>query len=231
MPGVSIGKPPAHVAQWSDAIDVFSLPRNSAMRANWQRVLLIGLAAAMHNIAHAQVGQIGSYNRPKTNNYPAFSPYLNLNRGGDPAVNYFGIVRPQMETNRAFQQIEQGTFGADPRFPVGAGGADGNPIPGMNNYYPNQAAGLNTGHPATFFYYSHYYQFPSAQRGGAGGGAGAGGAAGVNNANFGRPNTQATPFYFGNGGLLLPINPAGANPLGGPFGPVQQQGAGQIFNP
>src|SRR5262249_1838853 len=63
-----------------------------------------------------------------------------------------------------------------------------------------------------FFNYSHYYQFPAGQRGGAGG---AGSAAGGNNA-FGRPNnTQATPFFAGGNGVIMPINPAGANPLGG----------------
>ena len=181
---------------------------------------------ASPSVARAQTGQIGSYNRPKTNTYPTVSPYLNLGRGGgNPAVNYYGIVRPQMDTNRAFQQLDPGLFGGDPRLGLGgtAVGPDGNPIPGTNQYLPDQALGLNTGHPATYFYYSHYYQMQPGQRGGAGAGGGSG------NSNFGRPNTMATPFYAGTGGVIMPINPGGANPLGGsPFG-AQPQVPGQIL--
>jgi hypothetical protein len=44
-------------------------------------------------------GGYGGYNRP------AVSPYLNLNRGGDPAINYYGLVRPQLQYNRALQNV------------------------------------------------------------------------------------------------------------------------------
>src|SRR6266542_4675512 len=36
---------------------------------------------------------------------PAVSPYLNINRGGDPAINYYGLVRPQVAFNKAFQTL------------------------------------------------------------------------------------------------------------------------------
>jgi hypothetical protein len=39
---------------------------------------------------------------------PAVSPYINLNRGGNPAINYYGLVRPQFAANSALQ-----SFGAD----------------------------------------------------------------------------------------------------------------------
>jgi hypothetical protein len=39
---------------------------------------------------------------------PAVSPYINLNRGGNQAVNYYGLVRPQFAANSALQ-----AFGAD----------------------------------------------------------------------------------------------------------------------
>lgn len=176
------------------------------MRVLWNRVLIAAaLAVLVPNVGRAQWGSIGSYSRPQTNSRPAVSPYLNLNRGGNPAINYYGIVRPQIQTNRAFQQIEQGTFGSDPRFPVGTA-VDGAAVPGSQPYYPDQALGLRTGNPATFFYYSHYYQFPGTQRGAGGG---------TSNANFGRPTTQGTPFYIGTGsGLIVPVNPSGANPIG-----------------
>jgi hypothetical protein len=38
---------------------------------------------------------------------PTFSPYLNLtNRNVDPAVTYYGIVKPQFTTNRAIQGLQ-----------------------------------------------------------------------------------------------------------------------------
>lgn len=49
--------------------------------------------------------QIGVYNQPaQPFAQPPVSPYLNLLRGGPPAVNYYGLVRPQIETNRFIQQ-------------------------------------------------------------------------------------------------------------------------------
>lgn len=198
------------------------------MRARAQNSLIAGIALSVASFiagpAAAQPGQIGSYTRPRTNNYPTVSPYLNLTRPGQTAVNYFGIVRPQVQTNRAIEMIEQGAF-ADPRFGNAANlgvAPDGTAIPGMNRYYADQAAGLQTGHPATFFHYSHYYQFPNAQRSG-----------GSNtNSGFGRPTAQPLPFYTGtNNGILMPVDPGGANPLGGTFGTIRPQAPGQTITP
>ena len=63
---------------------------------------------ALATNAHAQP-QIGSYSPPIVNPRPAISPYLNLNtRGGiNTAVNYYGIVRPQMQNTQAIQQLQQ----------------------------------------------------------------------------------------------------------------------------
>lgn len=47
---------------------------------------------------------------------PAFSPYLNLLRGGNPVLNYYGIVRPEQEFRAANQEF-RGTFNrVDQRF-------------------------------------------------------------------------------------------------------------------
>jgi hypothetical protein len=52
--------------------------------------------------------QIGSYSPPVVNPRPVISPYLNLNHGGGvPAVNYYGIVRPQIENQQAIQHLQQ----------------------------------------------------------------------------------------------------------------------------
>ncbi|MCU0703973.1 MAG: hypothetical protein MUF18_08360 [Fimbriiglobus sp.] len=41
---------------------------------------------------------------------PAFSPYLNLlNGGGNPGLNYLGIVRPQQQMQQQFNQLQQQT--------------------------------------------------------------------------------------------------------------------------
>lgn len=51
----------------------------------------------------------GPYVRPQVNPYyrPPVSPYLNLTIGGSPGINYYGIVRPQLQTNAALQQLQQ----------------------------------------------------------------------------------------------------------------------------
>lgn len=36
---------------------------------------------------------------------PIVSPYLNILRGGDPAINYYGLVRPQIAFGKAFQTL------------------------------------------------------------------------------------------------------------------------------
>ena len=55
---------------------------------------------------HAQP-QIGSYSPPVVNPHPITSPYLNLNRTGtNAAVNYYGIVRPQIQSHQAIQNLQ-----------------------------------------------------------------------------------------------------------------------------
>jgi hypothetical protein len=36
---------------------------------------------------------------------PAVSPYLNINRPGDTAINYYGLVRPQVAAAKAFATL------------------------------------------------------------------------------------------------------------------------------
>jgi hypothetical protein len=38
---------------------------------------------------------------------PVVSPYLNLARGGNPAINYFGLVRPQIQAQENYLQLRQ----------------------------------------------------------------------------------------------------------------------------
>jgi hypothetical protein len=53
---------------------------------------------------------------------PTFSPYLNLNRAGtSAAINYYGLVRPQVTYNSAIQQLQQTTQDLQQREPVVVG--------------------------------------------------------------------------------------------------------------
>jgi hypothetical protein len=70
---------------------------------------------------------------------PPVSPYLNLLRGGNPAINYFGIVRPELEGIQMTQQLGQ----LNPYGPV--------PPVAPTGVLPV------TGHVATFGNFSHYY--------------------------------------------------------------------------
>jgi len=96
--------------------------------------------------------QIGSYTPPQVNPHPTISPFLNLNRSGvSPGVNYFGIVRPQMENQQAIQQLQQ----FQKQFPT---------TQGQTGQLPNEEM-APTGHVAGgFFNYGHYY--PLFTRGG-----------------------------------------------------------------
>jgi hypothetical protein len=69
---------------------------------------------------------LNQYTRP-----PVVSPFLNLNRGGDPAINYYGLVKQQVAVNRALQR-----FGSDINYLENA--------PSVNPEL------LETGHPSFF---------------------------------------------------------------------------------
>ena len=85
----------------------------------------------------------GPYVRPQTNPYarPVFSPYLNLLNGNtNPAINYYGLVRPEIDFRNSLQQLQQqvNTLPTTPSAPEVAG------IP-------------VTGHTTQFLNYSHFY--------------------------------------------------------------------------
>src|SRR5688572_28997630 len=87
---------------------------------------------------------------------PTVSPYLNLNRGGAPGINYYSPVRPQIETNRNIQDLGQELqqLAPDPNAPF----TTGTGVPGV------MTTGIEgTGVP-NHMYYSHY--FPSMPVGG-----------------------------------------------------------------
>lgn len=161
----------------------------------WLILTLLALASAAVPAAHAQPGSIGSYNQPIQ--YPSpISPYMNMNRGGNPAINYYGLVRPQISTAQNLHMLQQEVQQLNA---MGAG-----PFVGQTG---TPSVTLKTGHPVTFFNYGSY--FPMF---GGGGGMAAGG--------IGRPATMGGGFGGGGAGLGVGF---GAN---GPVGVVAPFGVG-----
>ena len=76
---------------------------------------------------------------------PGYSPYLNLARPGNAGINYYGLVRPQIEFRADVQQLQRNTT--------------------MLQSGVNQLSGndLATGHPVGYMYFGGYY--PSLGRG------------------------------------------------------------------
>jgi hypothetical protein len=74
---------------------------------------------------------------------PTVSPYLNLFNGGtNPAINYYGIIRPQFEFRNNIQQVQQQIAMADQST------AD----------LANTLGMVTTGHPSFFMSHQKYFQ-------------------------------------------------------------------------
>jgi len=75
---------------------------------------------------------------------PTVSPYINLLRAGNsPAANYYGLVRPQLQTNAGLQSLQQQFLSAQGRPPGG---------PDLSDDM------LVTGHAAVFMNLGGYFQ-------------------------------------------------------------------------
>lgn len=171
--------------------------------------LLVLVFAASAGTASAQfMGQLGarpSYNWRYGN---PVSPYLNLNRiGSNPAVNYYGLVRPQVDTARSLQNLQT---------EIAQGGAGQMHVGPGDALQPSSM--LATGHPVAFFNTSHY--FGMNLRGGASPGNSGVGMGGRNNLpNAGPSGVFSTP----SGGIF-------SNPTsGGVFGSGSGVSAGLII--
>jgi hypothetical protein len=122
------------------------------------------LSGVLSELASAQFVAPG-YVRPQVNpiRRPTLSPYLNLARGGNPAITYYGLVRPQFEAQAQFSQLQQQL--ADQQALIGA--------------QQNLTTGVPiTGRAAGFQTHLGYFQN---WRGRSGGTAGTGSGFGLNN--------------------------------------------------
>lgn len=139
-----------------------------------RKTLALAFAAAL-SATNAAQAQIGVYNRPQYNPRPTVSPYLSIIRG-NPAINYFGSVRPQIEMSQQLYQLQQ---------QVQQQGQPNLVLP----LDPQQTQGplaITTGHPVSFMNYSNYYSYGSR--------AGMGGIAGGTGNPTGAPNLNQAPI-------------------------------------
>jgi hypothetical protein len=96
----------------------------------------LGACAALLLCAGAVEAQVG--NRPVTPTRPTVSPYLNLTRQGNTALNYYNLVRPEFEFRNAYQSLQQQVR--------------------QNQTTIEEAGGVpTTGHTTNFQNYSHYF--------------------------------------------------------------------------
>jgi hypothetical protein len=107
-----------------------------------KRPLTITLGALALLIGFPSARALGQYNpyRPAGTLPPAYSPYLNLLRGGNSfATNYYGLVRPEIGFRNSILGLQQQTA--------------------LNSYelQTGQTGQLQTGHPVQFLNYSHYF--------------------------------------------------------------------------
>lgn len=84
---------------------------------------------------------------------PSVSPYLNLARGGNPALNYFTLTRPPIDLRAQQFRQQQATQGLQREIDTGVRASELPP----------------TGHSATYMNYSHYYPGLTGRATGGGG--------------------------------------------------------------
>jgi hypothetical protein len=103
---------------------------------------LLAAAAAVVVFATAQAAQ-AQYVPPRVSPYMnnGVSPYVNLLRGGNPAVNYYGLVRPELQGQMAIQQLQEQV--ARPQLSVVAP--------------PTNQVQSVTGHTTRFMQYGQYF--------------------------------------------------------------------------
>lgn len=108
------------------------------MRATWLRTTLLLVLVVLARPVKAQYQPVN-----QTQLRPALSPYLNLARPGSPGINYYGIVRPELQNANAIGSLQQQLNTLETATPTI------DPQTGLPMLY--------TGHPVMFNNLSHYY--------------------------------------------------------------------------
>jgi hypothetical protein len=139
----------------------------------------LAVLLAMSSVAHAQFGTLG---QPPARSRPTVSPFINQGVGGGiNAFNYYGIIKPQFDTARSINQLQTG---------VQVLNADGSLKGAISQAQPNALGGMQTGHPATYFNYSHYFPMSMGTVGIGGAGTASGFGTGI-----GGTNSGIRPFF------------------------------------
>jgi hypothetical protein len=163
---------------------------------------LVSLGLMLTGVARAQYGPPAT--QPGVPYRPPISPYLNLTRPGNTAINYFGLVQPQTQLYGGLNAVQQ------------QANLNSYNIGGLGAQDPRTALLLSlTGHPISFLNYQRYFLnfHPIPPLGSMGLGTGYGGYGagyGGYGAGFGG--------YGGYGGAGGGFNPFGSTGGFSPFG-------------
>lgn len=132
--------------------------------------MTVGLILA--GAADQSIAQVGANRIQRPIDTPSFSPYLNMFRSGDnsgPVLNYFGMVRPQVDAMQQSQQFGQNLQSLQ--------AMQGRPMQQFNG--PGAGFGYSqlgmTGHPVVFQSYRNAGGGGAASGGGFDGGGFSGG--------------------------------------------------------
>jgi hypothetical protein len=121
--------------------------------------LVLALAMATGLLASVERAPTQFLPNPNPNplGRPAISPYLNLNRSGNPAINYYGLVKPQFDTSQQLQLLQRQQQLQQQELQMYQFG-----VPTEDAAFTGYS---QTGHSTTYFNYSHYFgQASSATR-------------------------------------------------------------------
>ncbi len=177
-------------------------------RSYWLRLTLtITVACGWSSLAMAQFG--GGSN-PQGNS-PTISPYINLLRGGNTGLNYYGLVRPQQDFAMQNQQLGQGIQSLQLQQMQQM--QQGSQMQMNGGSYGYSQLGM-TGHPVIFNSFGNG-QFSGGYFGTGGGGIGGGGIGGGGGFNGGGGG-----FGGGGGQFGGQSNFGGIGTTGGGFGGV-----------
>jgi hypothetical protein len=156
--------------------------------------------------------QLGGSRIDRPLNTPAFSPYLNLFRSGDnsgPVLNYFGLVRPQLDSMQQSEQLGQNIQALQ----AGRG------MPQQQMMGPGQGIGYSqlgmTGHPVVFQSYQNVATGGGGGAGGGFGGGGFGGGGGFAAGGFGGSGFSAGGLNGGGFGGGVGVGGLGGGGFGG----------------
>lgn len=165
------------------------------------RKIYLGITAVLLSQALVQAQPQAPQGSPA--NAPAFSPYLNLLRPtGSTALNYFGIVQPQLQFQQQFNQLQQ----QNQQF-----GQQLNNIQSYDQQLQQQFLFPLTGHAATFNNTGHYFNSNPVLGGGGGGlGRGVGGYTSPTNRSS---LLGAGSGFGGSGGFNSPMQNFGGRPM------------------